>query len=1191
MYLKALEIQGFKSFPDKTTLPFDKDITAVVGPNGSGKSNISDAIRWVVGEQSSKMLRGGKMEDVIFGGTEKRKQTSFAQVSLIMDNTNRIFNMDESEVMVTRRYYRSGESEYYINRHAVRLRDVNELFMDTGLGKEGYALIGQGKIDEILSVKSGQRREVFEEAAGIAKYRHRKEESERKLARTEENLVRIQDKIAELELQVEPLRAQSETAKKFLILRDHLRELEISLWLEQISVISANKLKLDSDFSLAQSQRDQIAEAVTTLYQKVEEFSTKMREKDQESDIIRTDLHKAEGVTLELENEITVLRNNISNNQTNAERLRDSLAQQQGREQALRDQATAQQLRLDEIATTRGTLATAQTEKQHQADTLYTQAGTLSRELEQLQQRQSLEGVSVSEARALLSALSSSAQEIFDQDSQLRDEVATLVQKIQEEQASLTATKAEQATAQEGRDSAQNMVSGFELRMSTRREKLDKSKSALQTLEVEHRTASGRLKMLTDMENALEGYSNAVKVVMREANEGRMPNIHGPVAGLLTVPNELTIAIETALGGAMQNIVVSTPQDGKTVIEYLKRRNAGRATILPLSTMRPGSLSQKESLKKVPGFVGIASELIGFDPTYTPIFSNLLGRVAVIETLDHAIACAAQFNHQFRIVTLDGQVLNQGGSMTGGSANRSAGILSRKDERDKLQATTEQQLAILQSAQKEVEELGRVVSSDQHELELARGELRACEDALLRWEGAENQHLRLISDLTAQQSQRQLSLAQLQGRADKIERDTAEAREKIASLDLSVSLLSEQTEQSQKNRETLAHKQATLAEEIASFTAQLSAIDAEERAVSDSLANLVALLADLTGDREENSSLLDNYSQENQEFDQKIAQKQTLILTQTNLCDTLRLSLADKAQEKLALEGERNEADRNSREKNTELLDLERQVTALDQKKVTVALEEKQILDKLWDTYELSHDGAQALKIEIESVPRALREISEQKREIADLGTINIGAIDEFERINERYTYLSTQRDDVRGAMNQLEEIIADLVREMQTIFKTEFDKINTAFGEIFTQLFGGGKAKVVLEDENDVLGSGIEIHAQPPGKALKVISLLSGGEKAFVAIALYFAILRIRPTPFVVMDEIEAALDDSNIERFVKYLRTISDKTQFIVITHRRGTMEAADVLYGITMQERGVSRMLRLSLNEVERELGILE
>ncbi|MFI3251432.1 MAG: chromosome segregation protein SMC, partial [Eubacteriales bacterium] len=804
-----------------------------------------------------------------------------------------------------RRYYRSGESEYYINRHAVRLRDISELFMDTGLGKEGYALIGQGKIDEILSVKSGQRREVFEEAAGIAKFRHRKEESERKLARTEDNLLRLQDIISELELQVDPLREQSETAKKFLHLRDQLRELEISLWLEQIAVIATSQNKLDSDLALAVQDRDRISTEVDALYAKAEEFAAQMREKDEQSDQIRLDLRAQEGVSAKLDEEIAVLRNNISNNHTNAQRLRESLEQQQSREDSLKEQSAQQKGRLSEIAAEYTALQAEQAQEQARADALYSQAGALSRELEELQQRESLEGVSASEAKALLSALSSSAQEIFDQDQMLRADLSSLKQKTEEATQALQATQEEQKIALDGKNSAHNMVEGYSLRVDTRKKKLDQSLAALQTLEVEHRTATGRLNMLADMEKMYEGFSHAVKLVMKESAEGRMQNIHGPVASLLTLPKEYTIAIETALGGAMQNIVVSTPQDGKHVIETLKRRNAGRATILPLSTIRAGSLSQKGQLEQTDGFVGIANELISFDPTYAPVFANLLGRVAVVEDLDRAIAIAAQFNHQFRIVTLDGQVLNQGGSMTGGSANKSAGILSRKDELETLKTTTERQAGILATVQKDVEEQKRVVSEDQYQLEVAQGELRVFEDDILRHEGEYNRHQGLLADLVAQEAKHLLSLTQLKERADKTEADTASAREKIATLDSALAEIQEQSKQSQKSRESLAETSAKMAATISEFAVKLAGLDAEKRAVTDSLASLTTLLGDLSGDRQDNHSLLETYQVENAEFDQEIAKKQSQIVAQTKVCDDLRRDLADKAQEKLNLEGAR----------------------------------------------------------------------------------------------------------------------------------------------------------------------------------------------------------------------------------------------------------------------------------------------
>ena len=1189
MYLKALEIQGFKSFPDKTVLTFGEDITAIVGPNGSGKSNISDAIRWVMGEQSTRALRGGKMEDVIFGGTAQRRQTGYAEVSLILDNTSHIFPMDESEVMVTRRYYRSGESEYYINHRSVRLKDVNELFMDTGLGREGYSIIGQGKIDEILSVKSADRREVFEEAAGISRYRHRKEEAERKLAHTDENLVRVNDKIAELELQVEPLREQSERARKFLVLRDELKGLEVSVWLDTLERLRASHIKLDADYQEAARQKEEARVALERLYAAAEALSAQMREKDVEADRLRFESQSREAAAAELESAIAVLKNNVQNNLDNAQRIRADLDQQEGRADSLAGQIGQRQERLAEIEDKLTRMREELRGKSEQAQEAAQSAGTLARELEELRQKEAMETATAAEAKALLSALAAAAQEVLDRDETVRQELRELDSRLEEGRAAQRQARKALAKAVEERDAVQNVISGYALRLESRRKKAEQARERHMKLQMDENALSSRVKMLTEMEKLHEGYSKAVKLVMGEAQRGSLQHIHGPVADLLKVPEEYTVAIETALGGAMQNLVVDREEDGKAVIQYLKRRDAGRATILPLSSIRPGELREGQALRREPGFVGVGDQLISFQPQYRNVFSNLLGRVAVMEDLDHAIAAARKYGYKFRIVTLDGQVLNPGGSMTGGSASRSAGILSRANELERLNEQGRGLREQLAQAAKALEEADREAAAAGYEMETAQSQLREWEDAILKAEGEAAHCDSVVADLERQSSSQREELEQLKSRSVQIESDTRGARSRIQELEGAAAALKSEAEGKVRGQTDLQDRSARITRELSELTASLAALEAEQETTAKSLGELKSLRDDMAGDREQNQALIGQYEEKNRQFTQEIGEK-TARLQELRAENQVRSEeIRALGEEKLALEGQRNQADKDSRAKNDELLAMEREVSILEQRKVAAAMEEKQLLDKLWETYELSHEAAKQHRVEIESVPKASRRIGELKRAISSLGSINLGAIEEYQRVNERYTYLTDQRDDVQRAKGELEEIIADITGEMKTIFAREFQTIDQAFGQTFTELFGGGKATLELEDPEDILNCGIEIKVQPPGKALKIITLLSGGEKAFVAIALYFAILKVRPTPFVVMDEIEAALDDNNVARFAHYMRSMADKTQFIVITHRRGTMEEADVLYGVTMQEQGVSRMLTINLNDVEKELKI--
>ena len=706
MYLKALEIQGFKSFPDKTVLTFDQDITAIVGPNGSGKSNISDAIRWVMGEQSTKALRGGKMEDVIFGGTQRRKQLGFAEVSLVLDNSGRLFDMEESEVMVTRRYYRSGESEYFINRHAVRLRDVNELFMDTGLGREGYSIIGQGKIDEILSVKSADRREVFEEAAGISRYRHRKEEAERKLERTQENLVRINDKIDELELQVEPLRAQSEKARKYLVLRDELRGLEISVWLDQLDRLRSSARKLLSDYDNAVRQKGEAQQALESLYAAAEGYAAQMREKDMEAEGIRFQMQQRQADANECERAVAVLKARIQSNLENADRVRRELEAQEGRAGSISGQIAERQARLTEIAGRMEALQAQRAAAEEAGRQVSQSAGNLQAELEALRQKEAVETASAAEARALLSALAAAAQELLDRDEAVRQELAEGEQKLSVTREEAARAGKELAKAREDRDSLLNIISGYTMRLDSREKKARAAEEAHVKLQMEENAVASRIHMLAEMEKLYEGYSKAVKLVMGEAERGNLKHIHGPVAGLIHVPDRYAVAVEIALGGAMQHVVVDSEADGKAAIQYLKSRDGGRCTFLPLNTIRPSDFRERGAAQE-PGFVGLGDELVEFDPRYAKIISNLLGRTVIAEDMDAAIAMARKYGHRFKIVTLDGQVLNPGGSMTGGSVSRSAGILSRANELERLQTQSEGLQAQRAEAQRAVEEARR----------------------------------------------------------------------------------------------------------------------------------------------------------------------------------------------------------------------------------------------------------------------------------------------------------------------------------------------------------------------------------------------------------------------------------------------------------------------------------------------------
>ncbi len=1187
MYLKALEIQGFKSFPDKTVLNFGSDITAIVGPNGSGKSNISDAIRWVMGEQNSRQLRGAKMEDVIFGGTEKRNQMGFAQVTLVIDNTEHIFPRDESEVAVTRRYYRSGESEYYINKQSVRLKDVNELFMDTGMGREGYSIIGQGKIDEILSVKSGERREVFEEAAGISKYRHRKEEAERKLERTQENLVRINDKIAELELQVEPLRKQAEVAKKYLVLRDELRVLEISVWLEQLQDLKTLRFKLQGDVETARADKERAEAALEAAYAAAEELGEQARRCDLESESLRVQLNGLESAAGEHDSAIAVLHTSLEHNQESIDRIRRELADTENRAGGLQSQVDEQLQRIAQIDEDSAVLERELEALLHQAQQLADSAAGAARTAESLHAGEALLLSQAADARASLSALRSGLHEVEERRAHVTEELSAAGEKLAQSQQESRENRRLLNDAKEEAQAVSNIIQGHGMKMEGRKKRAAAADEEKLRLTMDVAAMEDRIRLLTEMEKEYEGFSRAVKLVMQAAEKKTLRGIHGPVASLMKTEEKYTVALEVALGAGMQNIVVEREEDAKAAIGYLKQRDGGRATFLPMTAVRGEKL--RENVSGEYGFVGIAAELVEYDSRYDGIFKSLLGRTVVVEDLDCGIAMARKFRSAFRIVTLDGQVMNRGGSMTGGSTSRSAGVLSRANELEKLTGRLSAMQDKLSAARQCAEETQRELQKAQYELEVASAQQRKAEDLVLQYQGKQEHYDILTGTLTQSCEDLQSELDTMAQRTAADEARCAALEAEIAEKEQQAAALHAQAEESRTGQSGLAEQTNALSAQISEKKAAQAALRAERDAGERSIVEWKRLRLDMVTDRDQRQALMEQFAVANEQAQADIAAHQSQREALHAKGEALRDKLSELSARKLQLEGQRDAKNRESRSCNDAVIATTQELSRMEQKLQSNAMEEKTLLDKLWERYELSHSAAMEQRVELESVPKATRRIAELSREIKSLGAPNIGAIEEYERVNTRYTYLSEQRADVEKAREELLGVIEELTKQMTDIFARQFKLLNESFQETFLELFGGGKAQLELEDEKDILNCGIEIRVQPPGKQLKTITLLSGGEKAFVAIALYFAILKVHPTPFCVMDEIEAALDESNVVRYARYMRRIAGKTQFIVITHRRGTMEEADVLYGVTMQERGVSRILTIDMNDMVKELHI--
>ncbi len=1189
MYLKALEIQGFKSFPDKTVLNFGESITAIVGPNGSGKSNISDAICWVMGEQSARSLRGDKMEDVIFGGTEKRGPVGFAQVTLVLDNSAGMFSsVDSSEVMVTRRYYRSGDSEYYINKQSVRLKDVNELFMDTGLGREGYAIVGQGRIDEILSVRSADRREIFEEAAGISKFRHRKEESERRLQRTQENLVRINDKISELELQVEPLREQAETARRYLLLRDEQRTLEISLWIERLEEIKTAKNRLQAEYAAAKARQAEAQAQQDALYEENDRFSLRMQENDTEQERTRQEADALASQARDKEAEAELLRTNIRHRQNSIAELKEELERQDSRSQDAQAEIDAQKRRLEELDAQTAGLESELDALLEKAREAAESAGEAGSEISALQAGEALAADAAAKSRERLAALDAAREQMTDRQEAVRRELeAVQTQRETARQEVRTARRALE-DAQEDAQAAANIIQGHALRMESREKREKDAADAHMKLTMEQNNLDSRIRMLTEMEKEYEGFSKAVRLVMQASERGALRGVHGPVANLMKTDGRYAVALEIALGAGMQNIVVDREEDAKGAIQFLKQRDGGRATFLPLTAIRGDEL-REQGVENEPGFVGIASRLVSYDGQYDNIFKNLLGRTVVMEDLDSGIAAARKHQNRFRIVTLDGQLINRGGSMTGGSVSKSAGVLSRANELETLKNRQEELKGRLAAAQRERDEAARELSAARYELQVSESQRRAAEDAALKRQGEVKQYEAQMESIRASEENLEGEKEALAQRLQDQQQQRQAVRKEIEEREAEAASLRESVREKLAGQTDLQEYANRLSADMAQRKERLASLRAQREGGADALERMEQTRRDLAGDREQRLKRISAYQSAIDADEAETTRKTEAAASLRMQAQERQGVLRDLQEARLHLEQERTAMGQRLKESNDALLEAEREAGRLEQKLSAGDMEEKQILDKLWENYELGHSAAMEQRVELESPAKAVRRVNEIKREISGLGTVNIGAIDEFKRVNERYMYLTGQRDDVEQAKGELEGIIAAITREMTVIFAQQFDMIAASFQETYLQLFGGGQATLELENREDILNCGIEIKVQPPGKTLKTLSLLSGGEKAFVAIALYFAILKVHPTPFFVMDEVEAALDEPNVVRVANYMRSISDKTQFIVITHRRGTMEAADILYGVTMQEKGVSRMLAINMNDMAEELNI--
>lgn len=1183
MVFKELEIQGFKSFPDKVKITFDAGVTGVVGPNGSGKSNLSDAVRWVLGETSSRQLRAaGKMEDVIFGGTRRRSAMGFASVRLTLDNTGHTLDVDADEVTIGRKYYRSGDSEYTINGQVCRLRDVYELLLDTGIGRDGYSVIGQGRIAEIVAAKSSERREIFEEACGIAKYRYRKTEAERRLAAAGENLERLRDILGELESRVGPLEKESAKAQRFLELSEQRKTLEVTLWTDSVHRARDTVRQQVRDYETAQADYERFDGEAKAAEQEAEEIRMQAQQLTIAVERLNGDIRSITEQISGSDSRIAVLENDILRNEESIASLRSEIeageqdgaeadaALQRHRAVAAKMEAEGEKLaaEIDALNAELEQLADASNASGARKDTLRAEITDLTAKRTEAQVAQAAAEAAEETARQRLPALEQAVQEGTDQWETARQD--------------LTETIRYREMLTENEKQLANVRSGLELKLKNRKAALDEADTAEQRLGRELDAARQRLSVLRELEKNMDGYQNSVKAVMRAAGARRLRGIIGPVSAILKVEPGCEVAVETALGAALQNIVVENEAAAKAAIALLRSDNAGRATFLPLDTVQPGVFRGRLS-----GTARLASSLVQADARYDNIVSNLLGRIIVVEDINEASRVARDNGFRSRVVTMDGQVINAGGSFTGGSVQRSAGLFTRKQEMEELRIRAAKLQKDCLAAQEKTDQCKEQVDALQAELTATASEQITAANDRVRAEAEQKRLEAAAAQLeTARNARRQeidtlqAALADSRAKAEDAAKLQAELTAKIDRRTAEMSRIAEGDDSFLIRQNALAQdlsakrlEQVTRQKDAELAYSQIAALEQRARDAAARRTSLEESVAALAARSDACRAEIADIRQTRADSQTTIAQKEAEIREAT------QKRLARQQAETETLARARTAAD--SRE------EMSREMARLAERKAAAESEYDQTVAKLWDEYQLSVSQAEALCVEFDSLPALRAQVADLRGKIRALGSVNVSAIEEYKEVKARYDALVTQVTDVEESRNELSRMISKLSAQMREIFTDSFRAINENFGRVFAELFGGGEASLMLEDESDVLSSGIGIRVAPPGKVIKNLEALSGGEQALVAISIYFAILAVNPAPFCILDEIEAALDDANVVRFAQYLRRVSDKTQFIVITHRRGTMEAANVLYGVTMQEDGVSKLLKLDLEQVDATL----
>lgn len=1188
MVLKTLEMQGFKSFPDKTELNFGKGITAIVGPNGSGKSNISDAVRWVLGETSTKSLRGSKMEDVIFGGTSSRKAIGFAQVQLTLDNSDKTLKDKGDIVTVTRRYYRSGESEYKIDGESVRRRDIHELFMDTGLGADGYSMVGQGKIDSIISAKNEDRRELFEEAAGISRFRHKRTDAQRRLDQAQENLVRLLDILGELENRVGPLKEQSEKAAKFIELSGERKTLEIGVWLNKINKFTNDLRDQEHKIDAANASYEICKNELQSIEDEIEQVLSEIAKINTEIDEIRVNGAAFEEEALRKDGEASVLEATLNHNNETIERLQSDIlladegnvtidSQIEEREAFIAQSIAGSKQKSEELESVT-----------REMEALVSSNEEFSKITVELNQAITALTFTLTDCRVKCSRAKSSIEEIEARRGAVDDNISAIEAELKVEKSRKAESDENLKFLNERIDENNNSMGGYQLKLKNKTEKAEKLKADFEKANRGLAEKQSKAKMLSDLEKNMEGYSGAVKAVMRQSDAKALGGIHGPLSQLIQVESEYSTAVEVALGAAMQNIVTSTEADAKRAIYYLKNNHIGRATFLPISNIKGRNLDEK-GLDDNLGFVDIAANLVSCDNRYKEIVSNLLSRVVVVDDMDCAIGIAKRYSNRFKIVTLDGQVMNPGGSMTGGSGAKGAGILSRANMIEELNEDAKKLSEEVQRLSAEFKIAMEDANRAAAQLQAAEAELQTAKEDVIRAEGEDKLIADKISSLENQLESLVSEKKNAKGRILLLEKEFAEGEKEIHSVQAEIDAAEEKLASVSDDAQGVAAKREELRQKTEEIKLDIVTLERDADAAKNAVEEL----------KLRKSTQSDRVKSIEDEIADICSRNENLVKTVNDI-----KAQAEEFRKKAGASGEdvsrqienRNELEKRSNElrvlernKTQERGDISSEIVRLDERKIAMRKEYDELNDMLFEQYELTKREAENLNIVIEDMAAAKRRLNEIKLAIKRLGSINVGAIEEYKEVSERYEFLKEQIDDIEKSKSELGKIIDDLTVSMSEKFLTQFNKINAEFKISFADFFGGGNGEIILEQPENCLESPIEIKIQPPGKSVQNINLFSGGEKSLAAMALLFSVLKVTPSPFCIYDEVEAALDDVNVERFAKYMRKMTSDTQFISITHRRGTMEEADVLYGVTMQEKGVSKLLELQSAELAAKMGL--